>query len=215
MMELEPSPGHPTSIYIAPLQLHGATLGKAGGGWSHISVRPLLQRAYTAPPTTHREPDEMAPSVSDEDDEMADEHVSSSPSFLRPSPAARHFLRVFCAYEPEETSSSTVTLALQEGDIIMVHSVHSNGWADGTRLASGARGWLPTNYCEVYEPESMKMLLDALREIWALLRTEDATQGHFDPDESFVRGMIEGVRCLLVSKDLPNPDLVSCMARQA
>ncbi|KAI9884572.1 MAG: hypothetical protein M1823_003644 [Watsoniomyces obsoletus] len=195
MMEMEPSLGPPAGMYITPMELYGETFGKAPPSWSHISVRPVLQRAQTAPPATQREPNELTPSISDENDDH--ERISSLPSLLRPSPAARHFLRAFCSFEPEESSSTTITLSLLEGDLIMVHSVHTNGWADGTRLASGARGWLPTNYCDVYEPEAIKTLLDALREIWARLRTEDATQGRFEPDETFVRGMIEGVRWLL------------------
>lgn len=75
-------------------------------------------------------------------------------------PFFHNFLRAFYPFQPPyEISDSTVTLPLAEGDVILVHSIHTNGWADGTLLATGARGWLPTNYCEAYEPDSMRNLL--------------------------------------------------------
>src|SRR4029077_8524447 len=57
-----------------------------------------------------------------------------------------NYLRAFYPFHPSgAVSPSTVTLPLDQGDIILVHSVHINGWADGTLLETGDRGWLPTN----------------------------------------------------------------------
>lgn len=65
-----------------------------------------------------------------------------------------------------------------EGDVILVHYIHSNGWADGTLLASGARGWLPTNYCDAYDPEDWRNLLTALLSELSSLGLATCPQDH-------------------------------------
>src|SRR5436305_3602061 len=63
-------------------------------------------------------------------------------------PSQLLFMRAFYAFNPPyNPDSTTVTLPLSVGDIVMIHNVHVNGWADGTTLGTGGRGWLPTNYC--------------------------------------------------------------------
>ncbi|TVY34758.1 Ras guanine nucleotide exchange factor A [Lachnellula subtilissima] len=113
-------------------------------------------------------------------------------------PVFHNFLRAFYPFNPTYTiSDSTVTLPLNEGDVILVHSIHTNGWADGTLLASGARGWLPTNYCEAYGPHSMQNLLMALLHFWDLLRSGMNIDGEVFGNQEFMRGIIAGVRSLL------------------
>ena len=117
-----------------------------------------------------------------------------------PQPVFHNFLRAFYPFQPTyATSDTTVTLPLHEGDVILVHSIHTNGWADGTLLASGARGWLPTNYCEAYEPDTMRNLLQALLNFWDLLRSGMTTDSEIFCNQEFMRGVIAGVRYLLVS----------------
>lgn len=109
------------------------------------------------------------------------------------------YLRAFYPYQPSgDDNSSTVTLPLNSGDIILVHSVHTNGWADGTLLVSGARGWLPTNYCEPYDGEPICILLKALTSFWDLVR--GSANGHLEVfgRQDYVRGLVAGVRYLLV-----------------
>lgn len=110
------------------------------------------------------------------------------------------YLRAFYPFYPTcAKDSSTVTLPLSRGDIILVHSVHTNGWADGTLLSSGARGWLPTNYCEAYDNQSIGNLLKALTSFWDLVRcASDGTLEVFG-SQDYIRGLVAGVRCLLVS----------------
>jgi hypothetical protein len=96
-------------------------------------------------------------------------------------------------------SDSTITLPLDEGDVVLVHSIHTNGWADGTLLATGARGWLPTNYCEAYDPEEMRNLLKALLNFWDLLRSTVTDDQDIFENQEFMKGIIAGVRYLLVS----------------
>ena len=116
-----------------------------------------------------------------------------------------NFLRAFYNFHPASTVSSSteeessITVPINVGDVILVHSVHPNGWADGTLLASGARGWIPTNYCEPYEHEYIRNLLDALMRVWDMLRDSE-----FEGDlrlftkQDYVRSMIAAVRYLLV-----------------
>ncbi|KAG6053603.1 hypothetical protein E4U17_004560 [Claviceps sp. LM77 group G4] len=113
-------------------------------------------------------------------------------------PIFHNFLRAFYPFNPGYTiSDSSVTLSLEEGDVVLVHSVHTNGWADGTLLVSGARGWLPTNYCEAYEPDDMRSLLKALLNFWALLRSTSINDNKIFGNQEFMKGIIAGVRFLL------------------
>lgn len=116
-----------------------------------------------------------------------------------PPPVFHNFLRAFYPFNPTYAiADTTVTLPLNEGDVILVHSIHTNGWADGTLLVSGARGWLPTNYCEAYEPEHMRNLLNALLNFWDLLRSGLSSDNEVFGNQEFMRGIIAGVRYLLV-----------------
>jgi hypothetical protein len=118
---------------------------------------------------------------------------------IAPQPVFHNFLRAFYHFHPVYAiADSTVTLPLNEGDVILVHSIHTNGWADGTLLATGARGWLPTNYCEAYEPDSMRNLLKALLNFWDLLRSGLTTDSEVFGKQEFMRGIVGGVRYLLV-----------------
>lgn len=116
-----------------------------------------------------------------------------------PPPVFHSFLRAFYPFHPSYAmTDSTVTLPLNEGDIILVHSIHTNGWADGTLLMSGARGWLPTNYCDAYDPEEMRNLLKALLNFWDLLRSTAVNDSEIFGNQEFMKGIIAGVRHLLV-----------------
>jgi hypothetical protein len=115
-----------------------------------------------------------------------------------------HYLRAFCHYHPESTVSSStnessITVPINLGDVILVHSIHPNGWADGTLVQSGARGWLPTNYCEPFDPPSMRTLLNALTYLWDLVRLGENGDLAAFAKQDYVRQMIAGVRFLLVS----------------
>ncbi|KAK1967698.1 RasGEF domain-containing protein [Colletotrichum sublineola] len=115
-----------------------------------------------------------------------------------PPPVFHNFLRAFYPFHPSYAmTDSSVTLPLNEGDVILVHSIHTNGWADGTLLVSGARGWLPTNYCESYDPEEMRNLLKALLNFWDLLRSASVNDSEIFGNQEFMKGIIAGVRYLL------------------
>jgi hypothetical protein len=117
-----------------------------------------------------------------------------------PQPIFHNFLRAIYPFHRIETASeSTVTLPLNQGDVVLVHSIQANGWADGTLLLNGARGWIPTNYCENYEPEVMRSLLKALLSFWDLLQSGITADDEIFSNQEFMRGIIAGVRFLLVS----------------
>ncbi|QUC16194.1 uncharacterized protein UV8b_00435 [Ustilaginoidea virens] len=124
------------------------------------------------------------------------------------SPIFHTFLRAFYPFHPSYAmSDSSITLALDEGDVVLVHSVHTNGWADGTLLTSGARGWLPTNYCEAYEPDDLRSLLTALLNFWDLLRSTSVNDSEMFRNQDFMKGIIAGVRFLL--------ERTGCLNREA
>ena len=73
-----------------------------------------------------------------------------------------------------------------------------HGWADGTILPSGARGWLPTNYCEPFSDASIENILSSLTYLWDLVQC--VGRGDFTAfrGEDYVKRMIAGVRYFLV-----------------
>ena len=132
---------------------------------------------------------QMTPPLTPRDSEMSFERHADFPTYLR----------ACYPYRPEyHQSLTTVTLPLNGGDIVLVHSVHSNGWADGTLLISGARGWLPTNYCEGYDSEPIRNLMKALTVFWDLVKGSSLGGLDLFRNSDYVRGLVAGVRCLLV-----------------
>ncbi|CRG85493.1 Cell division control protein 25 [Talaromyces islandicus] len=113
-------------------------------------------------------------------------------------PIFHNYLRAFYPFHPSSVvSPSTVTLPLNQGEIILVHSVHINGWADGTLLETGERGWLPTNYCEAYDHLPMRPLLKALTDFWDIIRGGCGSSLRDFGNQDLMRGLIAGVRFLL------------------
>jgi SH3 domain len=122
---------------------------------------------------------------------------------IQPEPTFHNYLRAFYPFHPSSTVSSTgdessITIPINQGDVILVHSVHPNGWADGTLLTSGARGWLPTNYCEPFEPVEIRNLLNSLTNLWDMVRSTEHESLAVFSRQDYVRGMIAGVRFFLV-----------------
>ncbi|KAH6639337.1 ras guanine-nucleotide exchange protein-like protein [Boeremia exigua] len=130
---------------------------------------------------------------------------------LPAQPVFHHYLRAFYHYVPastvcSSTDESSITVAIKQGDVILVHSVHPNGWADGTLLGSGARGWLPTNYCEPYDHPTIRNLLNALTHLWDLVRDGEGGNLVAFTKQDYVRGMIAGIRFFLERTDCLSRD---------
>ncbi|RVD89284.1 uncharacterized protein DFL_000300 [Arthrobotrys flagrans] len=111
------------------------------------------------------------------------------------------FMRAFYHFRPfQNADTATVTIALSPGDMIMVHNIHENGWADGTTLASGSRGWLPTNFCAAYEVDEMLPLLKASIAVFEECRV--ASNASFvTASQTVVADVVNGVRHLLEVTD--------------
>lgn len=176
------------SIYVAPLQIVKSNSELTASGSDISSPKPGVQvhaEDQITPPLTPRDANQTGPEPNEP---------------IRPT--FHHYLRSFYPFHPNSSvSASSVTLPLNAGNIILVHSIHTNGWADGTLLDTGARGWLPTNYCEGYEHIPMRPLLKALTDFWDVIQSRtDATLDSFH-SQDYMRGLIAGVRFLLERSD--------------
>jgi len=177
-----------SSIYVAPLQINKDKSRAA----SRSSDRPTTSSGVSYKTSTSIQPQngQITPPLTPHDSEAS---FGGHTDF-------QTYLRAFYPYHPScEDGSSTVTLPLNSGDLILVHSIHTNGWADGTLLASGTRGWLPTNYCEGYDNEPIRNLLKALTVFWDLVKGSSNGDANIFRSSDYVRGLVAGVRCLLVS----------------
>ena len=179
------------SIYIAPLQISKESTRTPSSNSDSSQTTVTLHQRTLSPQASGQITPPLTPHGSAE-------NLTSKPD---PHPFGFHtYLRAFYPFHPPwDENSSTVTLPLNQGDVVLVHSVHTNGWADGTLLMSGARGWLPTNYCEVYDLEPIRILLKALTSFWDLVRGGSNGSLEALASQDYVRGLIAGVRCLLVS----------------
>ena len=169
-----------SSIYVAPLQFSKEKPDLDSRSSSRTQTASVVQQTVgeMTPPLT--------PSIADvQFEQQADFYP---------------YLRAYYPYHPSYgQGSSSVTLPLNSGDIILVHSIHTNGWADGTLLSSGARGWLPTNYCEGYHNEAISTLLKALTVFWDLVKSTRHGDYTVFSESHYVGGLVAGVRYLLVN----------------
>lgn len=93
----------------------------------------------------------------------------------------------------------TIAVSFDPGDIVVVDSMHASGWANGSVLNSGYRGWFPMNYCQTYNEIPMRPLLKALDDLWATLRSVSGSSFRGFGNQDLMRGPNAGVRFLLVS----------------
>ncbi|KFY78258.1 hypothetical protein V499_02534 [Pseudogymnoascus sp. VKM F-103] len=115
-----------------------------------------------------------------------------------PRPVFHNYLRAVYPFNRAESPlEPAVTLHLDKGDVVLVYSIHTNGWADGTLLLDGERGWVPTNFCENYEPEEMRSLLRALISFSDLMKSGITADDEIFSNQEFIKGIIAGVRLLL------------------
>lgn len=126
-------------------------------------------------------------------------------STLTPLPT---YLRAIYPFHPAcDFESDTVTLPLNQGDIILIHSIHSNGWADGTLLDTAHRGWLPTNYCEEFDVEPVRKLLNALTTFWDSASDSGDSTVAIIHGHNLTQGLVAGVRYLLSVTDCLNREV--------
>ena len=174
-----------SSAYVAPLQIVKGTPRVI----IPSSRTPNAPSSMTNGVYLPQRSGQMTPPLTPHDSEMSFERHTDFQTYRR----------ACYPYRPEyHQGLTTVTLPLDRGDVILIHSVHSNGWADGTLLVSGARGWLPTNYCEGYDSEPIRSLMKALTVFWDLIKGSSVGGLDLFRDSNYVRGLVAGVRCLLV-----------------
>jgi hypothetical protein len=182
-----------SSVHVAPLTIHKDRTRQSSQSSTHTR-NSSSRGSHQTKGSTSSQSQMTPPATPNGSQEDLNQQMDT------PQPVFHNFLRAFYPFHPTYTiSDTTVTLPLNEGDVILVHSIHTNGWADGTLLISGARGWLPTNYCEAYDPDSMRNLLKALLNFWDLLRSGLNSDSEVFGNQEFMRGIIAGVRYLLVS----------------
>lgn len=178
-------------IYIAPLQINKVHSPAKSRNLHRLSMSAVNRSGVVMTQSNG----EMTPPLTP--------HESRQPSSTKESGRRWHFptyLRAFSPYHPmPDETSSTVTLPLDHGDVVLIHSVHTNGWADGTLITSGARGWLPTNYCEPYESDPVRLLLKAVTGFWELVRGSAQGVQELAGSQEYIRALIRGVKYLLVS----------------
>lgn len=182
---------------IAPLKIY-KNRSRSGTSTTVSSATVSLQDSSRAESRAEQFTPPQTPSASTED-------LTLLPSSLEPQ--FHTYLRAFYPFHPAcDDLTSTVTLPLNQGDLVLVHSIHVNGWADGTLLASGTRGWLPTNYCEAYHPQQMQRLMNALTTFYDVVKgcNEGASLTPLY-NQDYMRGLIAGVRYLYVSADGRSP----------
>ena len=126
-------------------------------------------------------------------------------STLTPLPT---YLRATYPFHPAcDFESDTVTLPLNQGDIVLIHSIHSNGWADGTLLDTAHRGWLPTNYCEAFDAEPVRKLLNALTTFWDSASDSGDSTVAIVHGHNLTQGLVAGVRYLLSATNCLNREV--------
>jgi hypothetical protein len=114
-------------------------------------------------------------------------------------PACYEFHRANYIIKPSlDKSTDTVLLTLNEGDTVLVVSVESSGWAFGIALDSGARGWIPTNYCERHAPALIHDLLKTLSCFLSVCDNEFTAETLADFDQKIKTTAAE-IRLFLVS----------------
>ncbi|KAK8186243.1 ras guanine nucleotide exchange factor domain-containing protein [Phyllosticta citribraziliensis] len=178
------------SAMVAPLTIRK----KPSNAWSAASrtgSAPSSPKSRPTPSST-RTRTQLSPPQTPRDSQEDEPQPESFPNYLR----------AFYHFHPSTTMSSTaeqssITVAISQGDVILVHSIHPNGWADGTLLSSGERGWLPTNYCEKYNHPFIASLLFALTHLWDLVSSGENGNVAAFSKQDYVRSMIAGVRLLL------------------
>ncbi|PSK34427.1 hypothetical protein B9Z65_8753 [Elsinoe australis] len=137
----------------------------------------------------------------------------AQPKRTRPPPSLnRKYIRALHDHIPTSTPAqksrraATKTVTVRQGDVILVHLTNANGWADGTVLNSGDRGWLPANYCEPYDHEFIRVFFHGLTNIWTAGARDNQVASWRGPRRDEVQTLVSGVKYVL--------DRTKCLRRE-
>lgn len=138
---------------------------------------------------------------------MVDRKEQRGEAGARPPLASlnRKYLRAVHDFEqPADTANndpegSSAKSNLTAGDIVMVHLTNSQGWADGTILNTGRRGWLPASYCQPYDHENVRAFFHGLTKLWVVCNQDNVAASQRGRISSDIKPLVQGVRQSLVS----------------
>ncbi|KAG5746590.1 hypothetical protein H9Q70_010725 [Fusarium xylarioides] len=80
------------------------------------------------------------------------------------------FVRTIYPFDPLGPASLENLLAFDKGELGLIHHVEPSGWAECSLLKCGTVGWMPLNYCAVFDPKPMRPLLKAAIKFTEALR---------------------------------------------
>ncbi|CVL12367.1 uncharacterized protein FPRN_07121 [Fusarium proliferatum] len=63
---------------------------------------------------------------------------------------------------PAAPSAITYILSFSPNKLAIIHYIEPSGWGKGNILRTGYRGWIPSNYYLIYNPEPIKPLLQTM-----------------------------------------------------
>jgi hypothetical protein len=98
------------------------------------------------------------------------------------------FVRTIHRFDPPAPSSPEHLLAFERGELGLIHHVEPSGWANCSLLDSGTVGWMPLNYCNMFDPRPMRPLLKAVIKLTEALRL-----GPDVPVASHVEGEVDAI----------------------
>lgn len=119
------------------------------------------------------------------------------------APLNRKYLRAVHDFEQpadsgDDAANSSTKSNLTAGDIVMVHLTNSQGWADGTILNTGRRGWLPASYCRPYDHENVRSFFHGLTRLWVFCNQDTVPFTQRARIKDDVKPLVQGVRQTLV-----------------
>ena len=128
-------------------------------------------------------------------------------------PQLPKFLRVLQAFHPTcDSDGSSDMLPLNPRNLILIHSIGVEGWAEGTLLDSYKRGWFPTACCESYNPEPLQSLLQTLVNFWDIIESSEEGTIAILHGENLENRLRAGSKYLLVNQTRSTgPRVADCM----
>ncbi|GAO49062.1 hypothetical protein G7K_3223-t2 [Saitoella complicata NRRL Y-17804] len=168
-----------------------------------LAPRPLRIQKSNATLTAATRPSTSSSQGHSENDTLSRPRTSDSSLHSHGGPAPT-YLRVLHQFQPQDAAQlDTVCLPLEAGQIVMVHALHPSGWADGSLLSTGERGWFPSNYCEPYGLRILRPLVSAVELVKGVLRQGHGVEGW----GSAVACVVSAVRGILIT--------TNCMTRES
>ncbi|ODQ66944.1 ras GEF [Nadsonia fulvescens var. elongata DSM 6958] len=85
--------------------------------------------------------------------------------------------------EDEYDDPTSTCLSFQKNDTVILHSLDPSGWGDATILLTGQRGWIPTNYFEIINHDSLNHLMSSILRFVIVPKSQPINYRGEDPDD--------------------------------